>query len=208
MKKLIIAAIALLCGIGAVAAESAAQLLARCAGKLTAAPSVTARFSIRQSSGDDMAGSIVIARERFRMTSPQLHIWFDGRTQWAALAAVKEVNVTEPMADEILSTNPFAIITGYDKRYNCRLLPAADGKTSAVKQVELTPKTAAGADIRRAVISIDTRTLWPVKAVVTMASGATVNATISDCAVGKQLPVSTFTFTPSALPDYEVVDLR
>ena len=190
------------------AADSAASLLERCAEKLAASPSVSARFTVRASDGGDTAGEIVVARERFRMSSPQLHIWFDGRTQGSALAAAKEVNITEPTAEELLTTNPFAIITGYAGRYNCRLLPHAAGTPANVKQVELIPRQGTSGDIRRAVISIDTRTLWPVKAVVTMASGATVAATVTGCAVGGKLPVSAFTFKPSALPGYEVVDLR
>jgi len=198
--------VAVVSAFAATASETAAQLLARCADKLTSAPSVTAEFSIRGSDGD-VSGTIVMARERFRMTSPQLNIWFDGRTQWSALASVMEVNVTEPDAEELFSSNPFAIITGYGRSYNCRMLAVEGGKNAVVRQVELTPKRT-GADVRRAIISIDTRTLWPVKAVVTMASGATVNATISKCAIGKKLPVSAFTFSPPALPGYELVDLR
>lgn len=201
----ILPALLMLAALAASGAESATQLLARCADKLTSAPSVSARFTISGSEGD-VAGSVVLARERFRMNSPQLNIWFDGRTQWSALASAREVNVTEPTAEELLTTNPFAIITDYSRSYNCRLLKQQGG-AATIKQVELTPK-AAGADIRRAVISIDTRTLWPVKAVVTMSSGTTVNATISNCAIGKKLPATSFTFTPSALPGYEIVDLR
>lgn len=166
----------LMVSFASVAAESAAGLLARCAEKLVSAPSVSAAFSIRASDGEDIAGSIVMARERFRMTSPRLHMWFDGRTQWTALEASKEVNVTEPTADELLASNPFAIITGYGSKYNCRLLPSTE--KNSVRRVELTPKKA-GADIRRAVIAIDTHTLWPVKVTVTMASGATVDAVVS-----------------------------
>ena len=187
-------------------AESATQLLKRCADKLLAAPSVSVRFTIRGADGD-VSGTIVIARERFRMNSPQLNIWFDGRTQWSALAQTREVNITEPTAEELLTSNPFAIITDYSRSYNCRLLKNEAGTAANLRQVELTPKKS-GADIRRAVITIDTRTLWPVKAVVTMASGATVNASVSNCATGKKLSASDFTFKPSALPGYEVVDLR
>ena len=167
---------------------------------------MSARFTIRGADGD-VSGTIVIARERFRMNSPQLNIWFDGRTQWSALAQTREVNITEPTAEELLTSNPFAIITDYSRSYNCRLLKNEAGTAANLRQVELTPKKS-GADIRRAVITIDTRTLWPVKAVVTMASGATVNASVSNCATGKKLSASDFTFKPSALPGYEVVDLR
>ena len=187
----------LMVSFASVAAESAAGLLARCAEKLVSAPSVSAAFSIRASDGEDIAGSIVMA--------PRLRMWFDGRTQWTALDASKEVNVTEPTADELLASNPFAIITGYGSKYNCRLLPSTE--KNSVRRVELTPKKA-GADIRRAVIAIDTHTLWPVKVTITMASGATVDAVVSSCTVGKKLSASEFVFNPSSLPGYEVVDLR
>lgn len=191
--------------IAARAEISATQLLDKCAAKLLDAPSVSATFSIA-ADGGDVAGEILVSRECFRLTSPRLNMWFDGRTQWTALAKTREVNVTEPTAEELLSSNPFAIITGYSTRYNCRMIKSASD-THAVRQVELTPKTAAG-DIRRAVISIDTRTLWPVKAVVTMTSGATVRATVSDCRIGKKPASTAFRFQPSLLPGYEIIDLR
>ena len=205
MKKILLLLICAAIAVAAQAETSAAGLLDKCAAKLLDAPSVSATFTIAVDGGD-VSGNILIARERFRITSPRLNMWFDGRTQWTALSRTREVSISEPTAEELLSSNPFAIITGYSTRYNCRMLKSADG-AHAVRQVELTPKTSTG-DIRRAVISIDTRTLWPVKAVVTMASGATVRATVSDCRIGKKPAASAFTFQPSLLPGYEIIDLR
>lgn len=185
---------------------SAAQLLERCADKLREAPSVGARFSVRASDGSDVGGDILMSRERFRMTSPALRVWFDGRTQWTALASTKEVSISEPTSEELLSGNPFAIITGYAGRFNCRMLKA-QGAGATVRDVELTPRTPGG-DIRKATISIDTRTLWPVRAVIVMSSGATVSASISDCRTGGKPAASAFTFNHSVLPGYELVDLR
>lgn len=189
----------------AAGAESAASLLQRCAAKLSAAPSVSAEFSIRSSDGEDIAGTIIMARERFRISSPVMHIWYDGHTQWSALKATQEVSVTEPDAEELLGSNPFAIITSYASRYNARLLPSDKG--SRQRRVELTPKHS-GADIRRAVIVIDSATDWPVKAIVTMASGANIDTSIRKCMAGKKLAASTFVYKKGDLPGYELVDLR
>lgn len=196
---------ALAAAVGVNAAESAASLLQRCASKLTSAPSVSASFSIRSSDGENVGGSIVMAREKFRISSPVMHIWYDGRTQWSALTSAREVNVSEPTAEELLASNPFAIITSYASLYNVRLLPAQKG--SRLRRVEFTPRQA-GADIRRAVLAIDPSTDWPVKATVVMASGASVDTTISNCRTGKKLAASTFVYKKGDLPGYELVDLR
>lgn len=184
-------------------ALSASQLLERCADKLREAPSVSARFTLSAPDGSRADGDILLSRERFRLTTQGLRIWFDGRTQWTAYAATREVSITEPTAEELLTGNPFAIITGYAGKYACRLLPGS----GAVRDVELTPHSAGG-DIRKAVLSVDTRTLWPVRAVVTLSSGATVSAAIRDCATGGKPAASVFAFAASALPGYEIVDLR
>ncbi len=209
MKRyLAILPLVLLCALAAAAADTAASLLEKCAGKLFGPPAVSARFTLRTVQGEELTGTVVMARESFRLSSPELKIWFDGRTQWTAMAALKEVNVTEPMAEELLSSNPFAIISGYAGRYNARLLPVAKGAAAGVREVELTPRNAATSDIRRAVVAIDTRTHWPRRIVVTMASGATASAAVSDCRTLAQQPRSTFTFKAADLPGYEVVDLR
>lgn len=186
-------------------AESAASILQRCAAKLTQAPSVSAEFSIRNSDGEDISGKVVMARECFRLSSPVLNIWFDGHTQWAALSATREVNVTEPTGEELLASNPFAIITSYASRYNARLLPAQ--QASSLRRIELTPN-ATGGDIRKAVITIDTTTYWPVKAVITMASGSSLETIIKNCSTGVKLAAATFVYKKDDLPGYELVDLR
>lgn len=196
---------ALLCVFAAGAAESAASLLQRCAAKFTAAPSVSATFVIRSSDGENIEGTIVMARECFRISSAVLNIWYDGRTQWSALASAREVNVSEPTAEELQSSNPFAIITGYAGRYNARLLPAEKG--TKLRRVELTPRRS-DSDIRRAVLTIDPATGWPVRAHVVMASGADVDTTVKKCTAGKKLAASTFVYKKSDLPGYELVDLR
>ncbi|MDE6497702.1 MAG: hypothetical protein K2L21_03475 [Muribaculaceae bacterium] len=208
MKKQFTFIILMLCAFAAGAAPTAASLLEQCSAKLFGPPAVSASFTLRTVQGEELSGRIVMARESFRLTSPEFKIWFDGRTQWTALATLKEVNVTEPTAEELLSGNPFAIISGYAGRYNCRLLPQTKGAKPEVREVELTPRNAAASDIRRAVVSIDTRTHWPSRIVVTMASGATASATVSDCRTLPKQPRATFSFKASDLPGYEIVDLR
>lgn len=208
MKKYTTFIFLMLCALVAGAASTAASLLEQCSAKLFGPHAVSARFTLRTAQGEELSGNIVMARESFRLASPQLKIWFDGRTQWTASAALKEVNVTEPTAEELLAGNPFAIISGYATHYNYRMLPLAKGATPEVRDVELTPRNAATSDIRRAVVSIDTRTHWPRRIVVTMASGATATATVSDCRTLPKQPRSTFTFKAADLPGYEIVDLR
>ena len=209
MKKHIILIWLMLWALAASAADTASGLLEQCSARLFGPEAVSARFTLRTVQGEELSGEVLMARESFRLSSPELKIWFDGRTQWTALAALKEVNVTEPDAEELLSTNPFTIISGYAGRYNCRLLPLAKGYgATTVREVELTPRNAAASDIRRAVVSIDTATRWPRRIVVTMASGATASATVSQCRELPRQPRSAFTFRQADLPGYEIVDLR
>ncbi|MDE6269407.1 MAG: hypothetical protein K2M12_00955, partial [Muribaculaceae bacterium] len=138
MRRTVFLSILLACSVAvASAAESAASLLQRCAARLSQSPSVSAQFSIRNSDGEDIDGTILLARECFKLTSPVMHIWYDGHTQWAALSATREVNITEPKAEELLASNPFAIVSSYASRYNARLLPAKAGARE--QRVELTP---------------------------------------------------------------------
>lgn len=203
MKRTIFIFLLIMSAVAIRAELSGAQLLERCADKLRSAPSVSAHFVLHGSDGSSVDGEVLMSRERYRLTSSPLCIWYDGHTQWTALASAKEVNITVPTDEELLAGNPFAIISGYAGQFNCRLLPGS----GSVRAVELTPKNADG-DIRKATISIDTSTLWPTKAVILMAGGNTVTSTITNCRTGAKRSASAFMFNPSALPGYEVVDLR
>ena len=89
---------------------SAATILSSLRSRMASAPAVEAVFTINGGQGP-VQGSVILSGAKYSMTTPQMSVWYDGRTQWTFLRNTNEVSITEPSADELLSTNPFAILS-------------------------------------------------------------------------------------------------
>lgn len=205
MKKLHIIYIMLLAllPIGAAAqgkAKGADAIMEACARRIASAPSIEAKFSLsfgEKTSPCDM----VISKNRYTLTSPDMRVWFDGVTMWTYITGNKTLTITEPTVDELLECNPFAIVNHYKKAYKCSL------KGGDANSVELTPAHK-GSSIRKAVITVNPKTQLPAKVVVTLANGQVFSATMGTIAVGKNLPASTFVYNKTKYPATEISDLR
>lgn len=186
----------------ALAEESAAVILDRCAARINNAPSITAQFTIAEGASP-FSGILTMSRSRFKLITPEIEVWFNGKTQWSYLTSDNEVNITEPTAEELAETNPFRIIAEFNSRYKCRKLKAAPG----FDNIELTPKDASAA-ITNARITISRSTGWPTAIQATFASGASTSIAISAVKTGNLIDGSAFDYDPKAHPDAETVDLR
>ncbi len=174
------------------------ELLAGAAEKLSKAASVSATFTMRTDNGQ-VRGSMQMAGRSFALTAGELSMWYDGKTQWVYSVTSGEVNVSVPDADELVESNPFMLLSGYQTRFNI----ASGGADTAV----LTPKNKAVSDISKAVIMFG-KNGWPHKITVTFGSGASAVVTIGSITMGKTLPAATFRFDPRKYPEAEIIDLR
>lgn len=170
----------------AAARESAQQIMAKCASVVNKAPSLDVKMVIT-SGGQSGEYTMRIARQKFRVVSPQVVLWYDGTTQWTYVKNNRELNITEPTQEELLECNPFAIINHYATAYTAKRL-AGDGLV-----VELTSKDP-DSNVRKAVLTIDSGTYLPQKAVVTMADGTTFAAIVKTVTKGGTPKASEFVY--------------
>lgn len=185
-------------------AEPAEKVLDRCVAKLNSAPSLTAKF-ILTSAGEKYPSIMTLSQSRYNLEMAGMKVWFDGLTQWTYLEDTKQLSITEPTADELLDSNPFALLSHWKKMYNCRRLKSG---TPGSDEILLTPKNADTAPIRRATVTINSSTSLPAKLNVTMANGRTVTVAISSITIGKKLSQDTFKFNKATYKVLETIDLR
>ena len=204
MKKTLTVIIALLTAFTALQAQQTADgLLQQIAAKLTQPKQVEANYSISGSNGS-ASGSVLMSGNRFRMTSPQLITWFDGKTQWTYAVAQQEVNITEPTAEELQQVNPLLIINSFRRNYTAQIEKAPAG----TKRVKLKAKSAKSG-IQQAVVTVNSTTLLPQEIQVTMSNRQKLTIKISGVRTSASAPAaSAFTFNKKAYPKAEVVDLR
>lgn len=192
--------ILLLCSFEAKAAETAAQILNRCAEAVNEAESLDVNFTLN-AGGQTADFTMKISHEKFMMESKDVAVWFNGVTQWTYVKSSRELNITEPTTDELMESNPFAILNFYNKVYNARRL--ADAGIA----IEMTSKDS-NATIRKAVVSINSKTYLPTKIVVTLHNGRTMTAVITSITKGKRPLATAFTYDKAKYPAEETIDLR
>ncbi len=187
----------------AIAANPTAEsLLSALRTKVANSPSVEAVFTIN-GGGGAVEGSVILSGNKYTMTTPQVAVWYDGRTQWTLLEASQEVSITEPTTDEVMTSNPFAILTAHRDFYTSRLL----NDIASRKRVELTPRDKS-LGISHYIIYINPTTGWPTALKVNFDDGRTIDVVINSISAGKAKSASIFTYDPAKYPAMEVVDLR
>lgn len=182
------------------AAETADQILAKCAQKVNSSPSISIKF-VLSFDNNKLPCDLLISKDKYHLSSNGMQVWYDGKTQWTYINDTKQLSITEPTTDELLESNPFAILNHYKKAYSCKRL---SGKGL---EIQLTAKSKASS-IQKAVVSIDPRTYLPSKVVVTISNGKIMTAAAGTTTIGKLLPAKTFIYNKAKFPAKETIDLR
>ena len=136
-------------------AKTADEVLSNASKVFSNSKSITASF-VMIDNGYSNAGKIVVAGNKFVITTPKLSTWFDGKTQWTYSSSINEVNIGEPTADELQIINPFTIINDFKINYNGTLLESAKDSY----KIKLTPKKSNN-DIKSVELMVNSSTYLP-----------------------------------------------
>lgn len=165
-------------------------------------PSLDIIFTVWDN-GNSTTGSMSVAGRNFHLSTPQMKVWYDGKTQWSYLHSAGEVNVTQPTEAELAQTNPLSILSSLGKNFTFRRLKASGG----VERIELIPARKSS-DFASAIVTITSATSLPKEIVVKDAKGHLTTIRISSIKGGKTKPAAAFRFPAASYPGVEVVDLR
>lgn len=203
MKRISTLCLTLLTAIIAFAATPTAEsILGSMRKSMLAKPAVEAKFTINGGQGP-VQGTICIEGAKFAMATPQLKVWYDGKTQWTYLASTGEVSITEPTADELAASNPFAILSGYETRYKARKLTDSNGR----RRVELQPR-AKDTGFEKIIVIADTAGKWPQAINIYFDDGRQISLVIDHITGAARQPDRIFRYDPKLQPASEIIDLR
>ena len=202
-RRLALVALMAAAFLSAAAADSADAILRRASAAVKAAPSVEAAFVIAGADGP-VRGTLTVAGSKFALLTPQMGVWFDGRTQWTLMRENGELSITEPTVSELMESNPFTIINHYANYYKARRIADRNGDF----RVELTPVATSGSPISRAVIQIRKSDNLPCGVDVTFSNGSAIKVGTEKVAVGRRHPDAFFRHDKKKYPANEIVDLR
>ena len=157
MEKLRITIVALLIAVASYG-QTAKEVLDKAAAAVSNKSGITASFTLKGGQMNDK-GTINIKEKKFQITTPDVVIWFDGKTQWSYVKKNDEVNVSNPNESQLQALNPYNFIYMYKKGYNSTLakkgsnyevhLTATDKKKSVQEMyITIQPKTYIPSEIR------------------------------------------------------------
>jgi outer membrane lipoprotein carrier protein len=106
----------------------AVKILDSFSSKSLSAPSVSMDFrmvrnNLAESTADTSSGSIILCRDKYRLSFADNIIWFNGETTWNYLVAEKEVTITRAdKKDHSFQNRPSGIFTMYKSGYKSKLI--------------------------------------------------------------------------------------
>lgn len=208
-KKFLTFCFAAMTCVSAAYAQDAKMILDRTAAHLKGAGGIQARFEATQFKGNQAAGTtegnIQIAGEKFKISSPALTTWFDGKTQWTLLSGSDEVNVSAPSPSEQQALNPYTFVNLYRSGYAYDARSTTyDGKPCY--EVRLLAKDAKK-EIPEMRLMID-NSYNPLSIRVKQKQGNWLRIRVSGLRLNQKFGADTFRFNPKEHPKAQIIDLR
>lgn len=180
------------------AADNATALLNSVASRVRSAKSLDISFKASGSSG-----KLLLAGDRFRMTSSEMTVWYDGHTQWAYSPSTGECNITTPTSEELAQINPFAIVKALRNNFTAKIVASGKGTSTLL----LTAKNK-HSDFRTVRMTVNTATNLPTAIDLTDRVGHVTKISVTSARIGDTQPSSVFTFDKRKYPRAEIIDLR
>jgi outer membrane lipoprotein-sorting protein len=190
-------------------AQNATEVLNKTAQKMSSCGGIDASFEATTYKGSSVAGSatgkILIKGNKFKMASPQMTVWFDGKNQWTLLAGGSEVNLTEPTNEELQTINPYTFINLYKNGYTSTLRSTNyQGKKCHEILLRSQRKNNSIQEMR---IVVDVLSYLPYS-IRLKQNGNWIRIRVNKIQVGKKCNDSQFKFNKSNYPNVELIDLR
>lgn len=152
-----------------------------------------------------MSGTMLIKGKKFRLSTPDVTTWFDGKTQWSYLKANEEVNVSTPTDEELQTLNPYAFIALYKSGYDYTMKPTTTyGKASY--EIKLRAESN-NQPIKTLLLDVEQATRMPL--CVRIYDGQTwVRIAINSVAGKQKFNDDVFRFNANDYPQAEIIDMR
>lgn len=199
MKKLIAMMIVALSSMTSSYAQTAKEVLDKCAATLNTSEGLKADFTMASAQYGSASGTIALKGRKFHATTAVAAMWFDGKTQWTYMKKNDEVNVTNPTEAQLQHINPYNFINMYKQGYTYTMTTGAD---SYKVHLNATGKK----QISEMFITVDKKSFQPTEVKLLQGKRWTT-FTIANL---KKVAMADadFTFSSKDYPTAEVIDLR
>lgn len=197
---------------GNLSAQKASDILDKAAAVYENSNGMSAVFAFhtrseKQGYAESFEGVIEMRGDKFTLQTPDMKVWYDGKTQWSYVERNEEVNVSIPSGEELQFTNPALLLRMYKKGYTvANKGESTSGSGKAAYDIELTPKKKG--DIQKVTLQIEKSSSLPARISIVDKNGGITSIQINQITTGTNQPDDFFTFKEADYPEVEVIDLR
>ena len=187
----------------------AIKILDRFSSYASGAPSVSMAFSmistdLMENTSDTLNGSIILSKDKYKLTLGDNIVWYDGETNWNYLTAEREVTITRPdKKDHSFQNRPSEIFSMYKSGYKSRLI---DDK-SDLYIIDLYPEDIKS-DLVRVRLAINKNDLNLISLEYKRRDGLVITLQISEYNLKQKPDPDTFTFQSGKYKGVEINDMR
>lgn len=180
-------------------AQNAKTVLDKCAKQLTIKTGASANFSVSGGSEGNTSGTILLKDKKFKVTTPEMTVWFDGKTQWSYMKSTNEVNISTPNESQRMSINPYSFLTLYKSGYNMSMKTLNNGYEVHLKAIH------PARSMQEFYVTVSKSYVLQKIKMLQGKQWLTIN--VSNIKSAKQSD-NTFTFNKNQYSSAEIVDLR
>lgn len=190
-------------------AQRPIKVLDTAAERVRKAGDVQVKFTATTFEGSDEQGStagvMLLKGKKMQLSTPEMRMWYDGKTQWNLITESDEVNVTTPTEKEMAGMHPYSFISHYKKGYRLSLKEV----TLRGQQAYEVHMTAIDRDKPAQEIYVDvSKSDYSLMCIRIRQDSEWNRIVIHSLQGGMNFPDSDFVFPSSEYKDVEIIDLR
>ena len=207
MRK-ILTAMLLFLSLGCVA-QNAKQILDNTATKIKQMGDVEVRFAATSFSGTTEQGktngTVLLQGKKMYLSTDEMKMWYNGKTQWSLIPESGEVNVSTPTEREMTNMNPYSFLNLYKKGYKMKARQTKlRGKD--VYEIHLTARSK-NANAQEIYVDVAKNDYSPLCIRVRQDNNWN-RISIQSIQGNKHFNDADFEFPKSEYPNIEIIDLR
>ncbi len=202
MRKILLSIILAALSVTGIYAQNAAKaksILDKTAKVLGNKDGASANFTLSTAKTGSVSGTISIKGNKFQARTPQIIVWYNGKTQWTYTKKNDEVNVSTPNKASQMTMNPYTFINIYRSGYDMSL--KTSGKTNIVHLTAQNKKNG----IEEMYIYVSSNY---TPSMVKLRKGKEWTTISISNFKTKTLADNIFTFNSKEFPSAEIIDLR
>jgi outer membrane lipoprotein carrier protein len=192
---------------------AAREILDRVASKARQMKSIQADFELiiedrKEKTKNKTAGNLLIKHEKYRITTTESIVYFNGKTMWTYLIGNKEVTVSEPGDNsEDLLSNPARIFELYNRDFKYRYVRETTLNTTKYHEIDLFPMNL-DQPYSRIKIFVNQKSDMPEIISSIGKDGVDYTVNLKNYQLDNEISDQVFTFDPAKNKKVEVIDMR